>query len=372
MCTNAHTLRFAMTTKIKTMEKESKEFLFELLNTPSPTGYEQPVQRVVRRRMKKYADVISTDLHGNVMVGINPNAKRKVMLAGHCDQIGFMVKHITKEGFIYVSPLGGIDAGVLPGSHVTIHGKKGAVEGIFGRKPIHSQSSEERDKLKIDIDKAWIDIGAKDKKEAEKKVEIGDPATFKLGVTNLSNDLVVSPGLDDKVGLFVAMETLRLCAKGKLNVALFAVSTVQEEVGLRGARTAAFCIDPEIGIAIDVTHSTDNPGHEDTKAAPSKLGAGPCISRGPNINPVVEEKLISVAKKNKIPYQLEPGSRLLGNDANAMQVSRGGVASGSIGIANRYMHTQVETCHLRDLENAAKLLAAFAKAIGPKDDFKPA
>ncbi|WKZ57758.1 MAG: M42 family metallopeptidase [Bdellovibrionota bacterium] len=352
------------------MRKESKDFLFQLLTTPSPTGYEQPIQKVVKSYAKGFADSMEGDLHGNLIIGVNPKAKRRIMLAGHCDQIGFMVTHIANEGYVYVSALGGIDTGVLPGSHVTIHAKKGPIHGVFGRKPIHLQTEEERGKAKIDIDKSWIDIGAKNKKEAEKLVQIGDCATFKLGVTELRNNLVCSPGLDDKVGLFVAVEAARLCSEANVNVGVFAASTVQEEVGLRGARTAAYAIDPEVGIAIDVTFATDNPGTENPKAAPCKLGAGPAIVRGPNANPEVAELLMSAAKKHKIPHQLAPSPKLLGNDANAIQVSRAGVAAGSIGIPNRYMHTQVEVCDLVDLENSAKLLAHFARSITAKTDFR--
>lgn len=353
------------------MNKKSKDFLYRLLNTPSPTGFEQWIQRVVRDHMKDCADTIDTDLHGNVIVGINPKAKRRVMLAGHCDQIGFMVKHISKDGYVYLAPLGGIDTGVLFGAHVTIHPEKNPVDGIIGRKPIHAQTNEERGSAKADMDKIWVDIGAKSDKEALKRIQIGDCATFKLGVFELGNDLVVSPGLDDKVGLFIAMEALRLCADAKLDVGLYAVSTVQEEVGLRGARTAAFSVDPEVGIAIDVTHAFDNPGHEASKASPCKLGGGPCITRGPHTNPVVEKALVAAAKKAKISWQPSPSSGMLGNDANAIQVSRGGVATASIGVPNRYMHTQVEVCSLKDIEDSAKLLAAFVKGIGPKTDFRP-
>lgn len=354
------------------MRKQSKDFLFELLTTPSPTGYEQRIQRVVKAYAKEFADSIEVDLNGNLIVGVNLKAKRRIMLAGHCDQIGFMVTHVSGDGFIYMSALGGIDTGVLPGTHVTIQTKKGPVHGVFGRKPIHMQSDEERGKAKIDLDKAWVDIGAKNKKDAEKLVEIGDPATFKLGVTELRNQLVCSPGLDDKAGLFVAIEAARLCAENKVDVGVFAASTVQEEVGLRGARTAAYSIDPEVGIAIDVTFATDNPGMDNPKAAPCKLGGGPSVVRGPNANPIVENMLITTAKKHKIPHQLAPSPRPLGNDANAIQISRAGVAAGSLGIPNRYMHSQVEVCDLNDLENSAKLLAFFAKAITPKTDFRPA
>ncbi len=353
------------------MNKESKDFLFALLNTPSPTGYEQRIQKVVRDYMKPYSETIETDLHGNVIIGINTKAKKRIMLAGHCDQIGLMVKHVNKEGFIYVSALGGIDTGVLPGAHLTIHTKGGPVRAIVGRKPIHSQSSDERGKVSNDLDKIWLDIGAKNKKDAEKTVEIGDPITFGLGVSELGKDLITAPGLDDKVGVFIAMEALKLCAKAKIAVGVYAVSTVQEEVGLRGARTAAYSIDPEVGIAIDVTHASDNPGSSNPMATECKLGAGPAISRGPNTNPIVEKMLLAAAKKGKIPHQLSPSSALLGNDANAIQVSRGGVAAGAIGIPNRYMHTQVEVCSRADLENSAKLLAEFIKTITLKTDFRP-
>lgn len=350
---------------------ESKDFLHKLLLTPSPTGYEQPVQRIVRERMKKFAESIETDLHGNVVVGINTKAPRKVMLAGHCDQIALLVRHITAEGFLYVAALGGIDVGVLHGSRVTVHTEKGAVPGVIGRKPIHHQSADERERLKNDIEKIWVDIGAKNKKEAEKKVTIGDVITFELGILELGNGLFSSPGLDDKVGLFIAMETLRLCSTKKLNVGLYAVSTVQEELGLRGATTAAFGVHPEVGIAIDVTHASDNPGSENAKATPCKLGLGPAITSGPNTNPVVEKLLKDGAKRGKIPFQIAPTTRPAGNDAAAIQLSRGGVATASLGIPNRYMHTQAEVCSYKDLEYSIKLLVYFITHITDKTDFRP-
>jgi endoglucanase len=353
------------------MNKDSEKFLYKLLSTPSPTGFEQKIQKVVKERMKASAKTIEIDYHGNLIAALNPKAERKVMLAGHCDQIGFMVKHIDKDGFIYVAPLGGIDSGVVPGAHVTICGKKGYVNGIFGRKPIHHQPASERERMSLKLDKMWIDIGAKDKKDAEKQVAVGDCATYKLGVTELGQDFISAAGLDDRVGLFVAMEALRLCARSKLQVGLFSVSTVQEEVGLRGARTAAYGIDPDVGIAIDVTFASDNPGCEDKHATPCVLGKGPGIYTGPNINPVVQKMLVDCAKAARIPHQILPSSRLLGNDANAMQITRNGVAAASIGIPNRYMHTQVEVCSKSDLTNSAKLLAAFVKKITPRTDLRP-
>lgn len=353
------------------MRKESKEFLYELITTPSPTGFEQPVQRVVERYVSSFAQVVERDLHGNLLVGINAAAKRRVMLAGHSDQIGLMVQHVSKDGYLYFAPLGGIDGSVLWGSRVTIHTEKGPIPGIVGKKAIHLQSAEERSKPKIDIDKMFIDIGAASQKEALSLVRIGDPITFELGIQELRNNLITAPGLDDKVGLFVAVEALRLCANAKLSVGMYAVGTVQEEVGLRGAQTATFGIEPEVGIAIDVIHATDNPGHDNSCAPTVTLGGGPCVSRGPNTNPVVEKMLHAAAKKARLAVQTTPASRPLGNDANSMQVSRRGVATAAIGIPNRYMHTQVEVCHLGDIEASAKLLARFVQDITARTDFIP-
>ena len=353
------------------MNKESREFLSSLLLCPSPTGYEQKIQGVIRRYVSSFSEHLAGDIHGNLIAAVNVESGRKVMLAGHCDQIGLMVNHITKEGFIYVTALGGIDVGVLPGAAVTIHCAKGPVSAVVGRKPIHLQKADERGKVGNDLSKIWLDIGARSKREVESLVSIGDPVTFKLDVTYLGKDFISAPGLDDKVGAFISMETVRLCSKAKLSVAVYGVSTVQEEVGLRGAKTSAFSIDPEIGIAIDVAHASDNPAQENTKAVPCKLGGGPCIYRGPNVNPIVEKMLVEAAKKAKIPYQLLPSSAPLGNDANAIQISRGGVAAASIGIPNRYMHTQVEVCSLKDIENASRLLFEFLKRINSKTDFRP-
>jgi putative aminopeptidase FrvX len=355
---------------------DSKEFLHQLLLTPSPTGAEQPIQRVVRENMKRYADIIDTDLHGNVIVAINPKAERRIMLAGHCDQIALMIRHISSDGFLYVSALGGVDVGALHAAKVTVHTESGPIPGVIGRKPIHAQSADERDKTKNDIEKIWIDIGARSKREAEKRVQIGDTATFELGVIELGNNLFSGPGLDDKVGLFVAMETLRACSTKKRalknsSVGLFAVSTVQEEIGLRGATTSAYGVDPIVGIAIDVTNASDNPGNENTKATPCLLGAGPTIASGPNINPVVEKMLKAAAKKSRSPFQIAPSTRPLGNDANSIQTSRAGVAAAAIGIPNRYMHTQVEVCSYKDLDWATKIISQFVLSITPKTDFRP-
>ncbi|MBI4581775.1 MAG: M42 family metallopeptidase [Planctomycetes bacterium] len=353
------------------MQKDAFEFLKALEETPSVSGFEQPAMAVIRERLKPLADSIETDVHGNLIVAVNAKGSPRVMLAGHCDQIGLMVRMVNDEGYIYFNAVGGVDPTVLPGTRVTVQTKKGPVPGVIGRKPVHLMKPEERGQAKIELQDLWIDIGAKNKADALKHVSIADPVTYRLGMDRLGSNCITSPGLDDKVGAFVVMEAARLAAGKKLNCALFAVATVQEEIGLRGARTSCYGIDPLVGIAVDVTHATDNPGADKRISGDVALGKGPVIERGPNINPIVGELLTETARKAKIPHQIDAAAGATGTDANAIQVSRSGVAAGLVSIPNRYMHTQVEVVSLTDLENAAKLLAETVARIDAKTSFIP-
>lgn len=355
------------------MNREPFEFLRAIEETPSASGFEQPVARLVRQRMKKWADAIETDVHGNVIVAANPKkGAPRVMLAGHMDQIGLMVNHVNDEGYIYFLSIGGIDATVLPGSRVTIHAADGPVEGVIGRKPIHLMKSEERNSGKIELTDLWIDIGCRSRDETLKRVQIGDSATYRLGLARLGEDLIASPGLDNKVGTFVVMEALRLAVESKkLRCALYAVATVQEEIGLRGARTSCYGIDPLVGIAVDVTHASDNPGTDKKLAGDVRLGRGAVIDRGANINHALFDLMLDTAKKKKIAHQVAAAPGATGTDANAMQISRAGVATGIVSIPNRYMHTQVEVVSLSDLEACAALLAETVLRIDARSRFIP-
>lgn len=352
------------------MRKESYDFLRKIQETPSPSGFEQPVQRIVRRRMKPVADAIETDVHGNVIVALNPEGSPRVMLAGHCDQIALMVNYVDDNGFIFFSTIGGIDAGVLPGSRVVVHSKNGPIDGVIGRRPVHVMKPEERGQ-KVEIRELWIDIGAHGKKEVERVISIGDPITFRLEMVRLGDEMATSPAFDNKCGTFVVMEALRLCSVKKLRCALFAVSTVQEEVGLRGAKTSCYGVDPHVGIAVDVTHATDYPDIDKRVNGNIKMGEGPTISIGPNINPPLAELLIKTARSKRVPYQREAAPGGTGTDANAIQLTRAGVATALVSIPNRYMHTPVEVINLKDLGAAAKLIAETVLAIGPRTRFIP-
>ena len=352
------------------MRKESYDFLKALEETPSPSGYEQPVQRLVRKRMIPFADSIETDVHGNVVVGLHTGGAPRVMLAGHCDQIGMMVNYIDDNGFIFFRSIGGIDPSVVPGTRVVVHSKHGPIDGVIGRRPVHLMKPEERG-AKVELREMWIDIGAKNKKETERVLAVGDPVTFRLEMVHLGSELVTSPGFDNKCGTFVVMEALRLCSIKKIKCALFAVSTVQEEVGLRGARTSCFGLDPQVGIAVDVTHATDYPDIDKRVSGELKVGSGPVIARGANINPQLEKMLAQTAKAKRIPHQMEAAPGGTGTDANVMQLTRGGVATALVGIPNRYMHTQVEVVSLSDLEATAKLIAETVVRIDRRTNFIP-
>lgn len=352
------------------MELSALEFFKKALETPSPSGYESPLQQIVRDYVAEFADEVRTDVHGNVIAVKNPGASLKVMLAGHCDQIGLIVQHIDDEGFLYVQPIGGWDPQMLIGQRMTVWTQSGPVFGVIGKKPIHLLTDEERKQVPKMKD-LWLDVGAADKEEAAKLVRVGDSVTVELGFNQMPNDRAVSPAMDDKSGMWVVIEALRRAEKAKLDCALYAVSTVQEEVGLRGARTSSFAVEPHVGVAVDVTHATDCPTVEKKEEGDVKLGKGPVIYRGPNMNPKVVQLLIRAADEHEIPYQLGASGRASPTDANAIQVNRSGVAAALISIPNRYMHSPVEMVSLEDLDHAANLLARFVEGLTTGIEFTP-
>lgn len=352
------------------MDSKPLKFFEDLLSTPSPSGYEQPIQDVIRKYAKSFADTVTTDYHGNVIAAKNPDAPLRVMLAGHCDQIGLSVQYIDDQGFLYVIPVGGWDIVVLVGQRVIVWTKSGPVNGVIGRKPIHLLSPDERKKVP-EITDLWVDIGAKNKEDAEKLVCVGDAITVELGHRMLGNNFITGPAMDDKSGAWVVMEALRRADSKKLKCAVFSVATVQEEVGLRGAMSSAYDVNPDIGIAVDVTFSTDCPTIDKKSHGDIALGAGPVITRGPNMNPRVVDQLGQIAQKNKIQIQWDASGRPPGTDAAAIQVARGACASALVSIPNRYMHTPVEVVSLDDMDNAATLLARFLENVKTKEDYIP-
>lgn len=352
------------------MDDRSLDFLRDLLAAPSPSGYEQPIQAIVRGFLEPFADEVRTDWHGNVIGAVNPGGSPRIMLAGHCDQIGLMVKYIDERGFLWVDSIGGWDIQMLIGQNLVIWGKQGPVPGVIARKAIHLLSPDDRKKVP-EMKDLWIDIGAKDREDARQVVAVGDPVTFELGFRRLRNDLAAAPGMDNKVGAWVVMSALKQVAELAPEAAVFAVSTVQEEIGLRGAQTAAYALDAKLGIAVDVTHATDCPTLDMKQYGEVTLGNGPMLYRGPNINPVVHRSLVELAQQHEIPVQTGGLSRAASNDANVMQISRGGLATAIVAIPNRYMHSPVEIVSLSDLVHAATLIARFCAGVTEESDFTP-
>jgi len=352
------------------MDKDLKEFFKKLVEAPSPSGFEQPAQEVYRNFVGDFADEVRTDVHGNVTAFKKGKGKYKMMVSGHADEVGFMVKYIDDEGYIYFSTIDGIDFSLLPGLKVDIHSKDAVIRGVIGRKAIHMMERNERDKP-VKREDLWIDIGAKDKKEAEKMVSIGDPITYQAGVEELPNDLVLTKATDNKAGVFAIGALLKYLRDTEISVNLYCVSSVQEELGSRGARTSAYGINPDIGLAFDVTTATDHPKTDKKKYGDIALNKGPVISRGANINPIIFNLLIETAKENNINYQISGDPRGTGTDANIMQLTRSGVATGLVSFPNRYMHTPVEIVSYRDLENAIKLGYEFIKKLNDSIDFTP-
>ena len=352
------------------MNESAKKFLNALLSTPGVSGYEQSVQKVVREYAGTFSDEVTTDLHGNVMATVNPGHEPRLLFDGHCDQLGMVVSHIDDAGFIYFQTVGGWDSQQLIGQRVSIWTASGPINGVISRKAIHLLTPEEK-KVVVDPKDMWIDIGATDKADATSVVSIADAVTVQLGMQELRNGLVCGPAMDNRTGVWVVFEALRMAAERGVACTLTAASTVQEEIGLRGARTAAYGIDPHVAIAVDVTHATDCPTIDKRQRGTIDLGKGPVVLRGPNINPHVGEMLSRVAGASGIPHQIAALGRAAPNDANALQITRSGVATGLLQIPNRYMHSAVETVSLTDLEHAAALLADFACQLTAEQSFVP-
>ena len=352
------------------MRKESLTFLKKLLSTPSPSGFESGIQRVCKSYSKPYVDEVRKDVHGNQYAVRNPKGKLRVMLAGHVDEIALIVNHIDKDGFLGFQAIGGVDASVLDGQRVVVHTDKGDVSGVIGRRAIHLMDLKERGTA-LPIHKLWIDIGSKDKKDSERSVSIGDPATIAVGFMELKNGRVIARALDDRIGAFIVIEAMRLIANKKIDCAVYCVTTVQEEIGLRGATTSAYECDPHVGIAVDVAHATDHPECDAKRFGAFSLDEGPILHRGPNMNPVLAKQLVGIAKKKKIPYQMMAAPRGTGTDANAMQLNRGGVATALIGVPNRYMHSPVEMISLKDAEQCARLLAEWICSLKSTMNYIP-
>jgi endoglucanase len=352
------------------MREESIALLKQLVEAGGPSGFEQPVQALFRTAAARHAEQVTTDLLGNVVAARNPDGRPRLMFAGHADEIGFLVRYVNDEGFIYFAPVGGWDPEIVVGQRVTIHTANGPVRGVIGKRAIHLMDEEDR-KKRSELHALWIDVGLDSRAAVEEVVRIGDPITMAHTFERLQGDVATAKSFDNRMAVFIILETLRLLEGKPLQAAVFGVSTVQEEIGLRGARTSSYGVDPLVGVALDVCHAVDYPDADKRKVGDIALGRGPVISRGANINPRVFELLVRAAREEGIPHQIEAAPAGTGTDANAMQLNKAGMATGLVSVALRYMHTPCEVLSLTDLENACRLCAAFATRVTPEIDWTP-
>jgi putative aminopeptidase FrvX len=350
------------------MREESYEFLKKLLSTPGPSGNEGAAAKVWREEAEKFAD-IRGDRMGNSFATIGAGGSPKVMLSGHIDEIGLMVTHVDDQGLLRFTGVGGWDPQVLVGQRVLIQTTGGEVPGVIGKKAIHLMEAEERKKVS-EIKNLWIDVGARDGDEAKGMVRVGDVGVLDQGLLELPNGRIASRSLDNRMGAFIVLEALRLLSEEEdVAAEVVAVASVQEEIGLYGARGAAFGLDPDAAIAVDVTHATDTPGVSKNENGDHALGSGPVIERASNLSPIISEGLIAAAEEAGIAYTLEADSRSTGTDADAIQFARAGIATGLVSCPNRYMHSPNEIVDLEDLENCARLISAYIKTLDEDTDF---
>jgi len=353
------------------MRAKSVEFLKTLVNTPSPVGYEARGQRVWLEYARQFAEETFSDAYGNCVAVLNKGGSPRLMLAAHADEIAMVVNYITDDGYIYVRKMGGVDAAITKAQRIIIHTRNGPLPGVVGNLAPHLMRDEKEAKPPK-IHDLFIDVGAGNRKEAEAMTRIGDPITLADQFDLLHGNLVVGRAFDNRIGTFAVAETLRLLAESKikLRAEICAVSNVQEEVGLLGARQIAYSLKPDMALVVDVTHATDYPGVNKPQHGDIKLGRGPSITHGGCNHPEVVARIEAVAKAKNIPIQHEAMSNTSGTDTDAIFWTRGGIASALISLPNRYMHSPVEVISLNDLELIPQLLSGFAQSLKQKEQFK--
>jgi putative aminopeptidase FrvX len=354
------------------MKAQSKKFLYEYLNTESPTGFEAAGQQVWLNYIKKYTDDYITDTYGSAAAIINPGKDYKVVIEAHCDEISWFVNYISKEGYIHVIRNGGSDYVIAPSKRAKIHGEQGVVPAVFGWPAIHVREKREEGG-KMNVETVVLDCGAQSDEEAKKMgVEVGSVVTFDDQLMELNKKWLVGRALDNRIGGFMIAEVARLIAEKKVELpySLYVTNAVQEEIGLRGAEMIAHRIKPDLAIITDVCHDTTAPGYNKIKQGDQQAGKGPVLSFAPAIHNNVLKMLFDVAGKKKIPYQRSALSRFSGTDTDAFAYSNEGVASALISLPIKYMHTTVEMADLKDIDNLIKLMYEFLVQLKAGHDFR--
>jgi len=345
----------------------NQEFLLDLLRTPSPSGQEVAIQKKWLSYVKPFAHHIETDAAGNVIASLNPKSDFKVLLAGHCDEIAWVVKQIDENGFIRVEKLGGISAKPALGMKVDVLGKTKTLTGVFGVIAEHHGGAKDD----FDVEDLYIDCGAKSKREIEDIITIGDPIIYRREPEVLANGRLTGRGLDNRTGAFIVAEVLRNCAEKGVAVGVYAASTVNEETNMGGAYFATSKVKPTLAIACDVTFATDYPGVNREKHGDVKLDGGPVLAKGAPINVKINEWLEEAASRLGISVQYELTPSATGTDADKMRLTGTGVPVALVSLPLRYMHSPVETVSLADIEREIELLTEFLTHLTGKENVNP-
>lgn len=342
-----------------------KEFLMALLESNSVSGSEVEIEKKVYDHMLPIADAVTVDALGCVTAAVNPGADFRVLLTGHADEIGMMVTAVTAEGFLKVTNIGGIYTSTYPGHKVRIHTEKGIVYGAV----VNTRELSEKKDLKAED--LTVDIGAVDREDALKAVALGDCVNFDTDVRELLNDRISARAMDDRVGVYIVMEALRLAKEQGVQIGVFSTATTGEETTGNGAYFTASRVRPNIAIAVDVTYTSDYPGVDIAATGDVRVGGGPVICNNPSIHKKVNRMLREAAARLNMPVQTEAANGRTGTDGDIMHLTGLGVPFALVSIPLRYMHCPDEVGSLRDIQDCARLLAEFLCGCSEETDLRP-
>ena len=354
------------------MDAAAKAFLIDLLNTPSPTGFEVPGQRKWANYVRPLVDRVENDAYGTAWATLSgKEGGKRIMLEAHADEIGYIVKQITKEGFLRIDRIGGSDTATARGRRLEILGDKGPVRGIIGNTAIHLRKDHQDEKAPK-IHELYVDVGAANPEAvAALGLRVGHPAVYSDTAEELGANYLISRALDNRVGGFIISQVLANLSRKResFSSTVYGVNAVQEEIGGHGAKMVAHRLNPDLCIVLDVTHATDTPGIDHAQHGEVKLGGGPSVTHGTCNHPAVIRRLLSVAEKLEIPIQHESSSRYSGTDTDVIFDTREGIPSALVSLPLRYMHSVVEMADLNDVQKVIDLLTGFVESISENDTF---